>query len=78
MHLWQIEAHMRLVFIAKGYQLLSNSFIIQKGKLIFPYGDLLANSWFIIKRVIVAQAFIVQQLIHHLTTLAAEVFIVKQ
>lgn len=75
MDLRQIKRYMCLLFVAEGYNLLLNFFVVEERELVFADGDALCGAGVFVEFVVVAQIALVQHLVNGFATLAAERFI---
>lgn len=74
MDVGNIKGNMRLLLIFILDELAVNGRFIQKREFMLPYGNPLRSAGAGIEGIIIAKAMLVQQLVHHLATVAAELF----
>ena len=72
MYLWQVKGNMGLLFVPETYQLSLYGCIFKEGKLVFPGRYPLVDAGTVVKLVVIAQPVLIDELVHHLTTVAAK------
>src|SRR6186713_2605766 len=72
MDLWQVKGYMCLFPVVEAEELRGDLFVVEKGEFLLVAVGSLRNAGMFIEGVIIAEAILVQQLVNHFASFAAE------